>query len=59
VVDVGDDSVEPGDEVVVFGPGDGGEPTVEDWARAVGTISYEIVTRIGPRVPRVYTGGTA
>ena len=57
VVDVGDDAVSAGDEVVLFGPGDSGEPTVDDWARVTGTISYEIVTRIGPRVPRTYVGG--
>jgi alanine racemase len=56
VVDVGDDPVAEGDEVVLFGPGDRGEPTAEDWARACGTISYEIVTRVGPRVPRVLVG---
>ncbi|QMU72700.1 alanine racemase [Streptacidiphilus sp. P02-A3a] len=56
VVDLGGDPAEVGDEVVLFGPGDRGEPTAEDWARASGTISYEIVTRIGPRVPRRYTG---
>ena len=54
VLDVGDDDVVLGDPVVLFGPGDGGEPTVEDWADALGTISYEIVTRVGPRVPRVH-----
>ncbi|MBF9067878.1 alanine racemase [Streptacidiphilus fuscans] len=54
VVDLGGDAVEVGDQVVVFGPGDRGEPTAEDWARAAGTISYEIVTRIGARVPRRY-----
>ena len=53
-VDLGGDSAEPGDEAVLFGPGDRGEPTAEDWARAVGTIAYEIVTRIGARVPRVH-----
>ena len=56
VVDVGDDEVQAGDEVVLFGSGDGGEPTAQDWAEAVGTINYEIVTRIGPRVPRRYVG---
>lgn len=61
VVDLGPggtDEREPdaGDEAVLFGPGDGGTPTAEDWARAAGTIGYEIVTRIGPRVPRVYQG---
>ncbi|MFD5321664.1 alanine racemase [Streptomyces sp. NPDC127098] len=56
VVDLGGDRAEAGDEALLFGPGDRGEPTVEDWARATGTIGYEIVTRIGPRVPRVYHG---
>jgi alanine racemase len=54
VVDVGDLPVAPGDPVVLFGPGRDGEPTAQDWADAVGTIHYEIVTRIGPRVARVY-----
>ncbi|MER5439323.1 alanine racemase [Streptomyces sp. NPDC002790] len=54
VVDLGGDEPAAGDEAVLFGPGDGGEPTAEDWAVASGTIAYEIVTRIGSRVPRVY-----
>lgn len=57
VLDLGDDEVAVGEEVVLFGPGDDGSPTAEDWARATGTISYEIVTRVGPRVPRVYVDG--
>ncbi|MFE2183068.1 alanine racemase [Streptomyces sp. NPDC059455] len=56
VVDLGGDTAAPGDEAVLFGPGDRGEPTVEDWARAVGSIGYEIVTRISARIPRVYVG---
>ncbi|KAF4409694.1 MULTISPECIES: alanine racemase [Streptomyces] len=54
VVDLNGDHAEAGEEVVLFGPGDGGEPTAEDWAHAAGTIGYEIVTRIGARVPRVH-----
>jgi alanine racemase len=56
VLDLGDDAAAAGDEVVLFGPGDRGEPTAQEWADATGTISYEIVTRVGPRVPRVYVG---
>ncbi|MEU8822194.1 alanine racemase [Streptomyces sp. NPDC048636] len=56
VVDLGGDTAVEGEEAVLFGPGDRGEPTAEDWARAVGTIAYEIVTRVGSRVPRVYVG---
>ena len=59
VVDVGDNAVSVGDDVVLFGPGDNGEPTADDWAAAIGTINYEVVTRIGPRVPRSYLGVTA
>ncbi|WP_141956781.1 alanine racemase [Actinoallomurus bryophytorum] len=58
VIDVGDDGIQAGDEVVLFGPGDGGEPTAQDWAEMLGTISYEIVTRIGARIPRTYGGDT-
>jgi alanine racemase len=58
VLDCGDDEVRAGDEAVLFGPGDDGEPTADDWAAAVDTINYEIVTRFGSlRVPRVYVGG--
>jgi alanine racemase len=54
LVDTGGDQIAAGAEVTVFGPGADGEPTAQDWAEATGTISYEIVTRIGARVPRVY-----
>ncbi|MEV6688286.1 alanine racemase [Streptomyces sp. NPDC051130] len=57
VVDVEGADVTAGDPAVLFGPGDLGEPTAEDWAAAAGTIAYEIVTRIGGRVPRVYRNG--
>ncbi|MFF6789394.1 alanine racemase [Streptomyces filamentosus] len=56
VVDLGGDRPEPGTEAVLFGSGERGEPTAEDWAVAADTIAYEIVTRIGARVPRVYVG---
>jgi alanine racemase len=57
MIDVADDAIEPGDEVIMFGPGDRGEPTAQEWAAAIGTINYEIVTRIGSRVPRSYDTG--
>ena len=57
IVDVGDASVAVGDEVVVFGDPASGAPTADEWAEASGTIGYEIVTRIGPRVQRRYVGG--
>ena len=58
VVDVGDLPVQAGDAAVLFGPGTDGEPLAQDWADATGTIHYEIVTRVGPRVQRVYRGGS-
>ncbi len=42
-----------GDEVTVFGAGDDGEPTAEEWARWAGTIGDEIVARMR-RLPRIY-----
>ena len=45
--------------VVLFGSGADGEPTADDWARACGTIHYEIVTRMGGRLLRRYVGGDA
>lgn len=54
VVDVGDAPVAVGDRAVLFGDPATGVPTADDWARAAGTINYEIVTRIGPRVTRRY-----
>ena len=56
VVDLGPDSTaKSGDWVVVFGNGSHGEYTADDWGAASGSINYEIVTRIGPRVPRIYS----
>ena len=60
VLDLGADSpAEAGAEAVLFGVGADGEPTAQDWAAAIGTINYEIVTRVGARVPRVYAGEVA
>ena len=58
VLDFGAAAVSAGDEVVLFGPGDSGEPTAQQWADALGTLSYEIVTRFAGRVPRIYAGVT-
>jgi alanine racemase len=60
VLDLGPDAVErEGDVVTLFGASDGvadgaAVPNAQDWADAAGTISYEIVTRLGARVPRVH-----
>jgi alanine racemase len=55
VVDLGpDSSAKSGDWVIIFGDGSRGEYTADDWGAASSSINYEIVTRIGPRVPRIY-----
>jgi alanine racemase len=55
VVDLGADSTAvSGDWVIVFGDGSHGEYTADDWGSASLSINYEVVTRIGPRVPRIY-----
>jgi alanine racemase len=54
VLDVGDDPVAVGERAVLFGDPANGDPSAGDWAEAAHTIDYEIVTRIGPRVPREY-----
>ncbi len=56
LVDVGDDDVQVGDTVVLFGTGERDEMTVLEWGAALDTIGEEIVCRIGARVPRVYSG---
>lgn len=56
MIDVGGAPLADGDEVVLFGPGTDGEPTCQEWADILGTITHEIVTRLGARVPRVYQG---
>ncbi|MEI2826681.1 MAG: alanine racemase [Dermatophilaceae bacterium] len=57
VVDLGPEShARAGDVAVLFGPEAAGGPSAQDWAIAAGTISYEIVTRLGARVERVYVG---
>ena len=42
---------ETGEEVIIFGSNG---PSADELASLIGTINYEIVTRIGKRVPRVY-----
>lgn len=51
-IDIGDADVRVGDEVVLWGDPAYGEPAVEEWADAIGTINYEVVARIGRSVER-------
>lgn len=55
MLDVTDiEGVKTGDEVVVFGTGENGEPTADSLAENTGTINYETVCLVGKRVPRIY-----
>lgn len=56
VVDVGDAPIAVGDEAVLWGDPADGEPSVDDWADAAGSIAYELVTRLGRRVRRTARG---
>jgi alanine racemase len=58
VVDMGDDAVAVGDEVVVLGRQGGGTISAEDWADLLETINYEVVCHFGPRLPRRYVRGS-
>ncbi len=56
MVDCGEHRPEPGDEVVLIGSQGDDEVTADELAGHADTIAYEIVTRIGERVPREYVG---
>jgi alanine racemase len=58
MVDLGPGEVDvaEGDQAVLFGPGDRGEPIAQDWADLLGTIHYEVVTSPRGRVARIYRG---
>jgi alanine racemase len=57
MIDFGDEPVLAGEEVVLWGPGDSGEATAQEWGETLGTISYDLVCGLGTRVPR--TNGDA
>ena len=54
VIDLGDDPVEVGDEVVFIGKQGDEEVTATEWADLLSTINYEVVCQFGPRLPRRY-----
>lgn len=56
LVDVGDQPVAVGDEVILLGRQGTGEITADEWAERLGTINWEIVCGFGARLPRRYVG---
>jgi alanine racemase len=57
MVDVGDDTVGVGAIATLIGSDGADRITAEELARHLGTINYEVTTRIPSRVPRVFIGG--
>lgn len=53
-IDVSGGPASVGDGVVLFGTGDSGEQTLQEWADALDTIGEELAVRVGPRIPRQY-----
>lgn len=57
LVDVGDAEVQVGDDVVLLGTQGNEAIAADEWADRLGTIAYEVVTRLGGRLPRRHVGG--
>ncbi len=58
MVHIGDDPIEPGDEVIVWGESDQGIIQASEVAEKIGTIPYELTCGVSRRVPRIYVGGS-
>ena len=56
MVDVGNQDVKAGHEVVIYGAMGNGAISIEEVARKIGTIPYEVSCSVSKRVPRVYVG---
>lgn len=57
MVDVGDDQIEVGDIATLIGDDASDRVTAEELAAHIGTINYEVTTRVPSRVPRVFVDG--
>jgi alanine racemase len=58
MIDVGNDPINPGDPVVVWGEDEKDSIEVLDIAQSIGTIPYELTCGVSARVKRVYVGTT-
>jgi len=56
MIDVGDDPIKPGDEVIVWGESPQGTIQALEVAEKIGTIAYELTCGVSKRVKRVYVG---
>lgn len=57
MVDVGDDPIDVGDVAILIGSDGSERVSAEELAQHIGTINYEVTTRIPSRVPRIYLEG--
>lgn len=57
IAEMGEDPCRQGQQVMLLGEQGTETITAEEWADKAGTINYEIVTRIGKRLPRLYLEG--
>lgn len=58
MIDVGNDDVRVGDDVIFIGTSGRQRITAWDIADAVGTIPYEVTCAVSQRVPRIYSNAT-
>ncbi|MEJ2656770.1 MAG: alanine racemase [Desulfobacterales bacterium] len=56
MIDVGDDPINPGDPVIIWGENEKDSIELLDVAQSIGTIPYELTCGVSPRVQRVYVG---
>lgn len=57
VVDITDiQGVKQGTVATLLGQDGSGEIRAEEWAQKIGTIQYEVITRLPASIPRIYTG---
>jgi alanine racemase len=56
IIDCQDTRIKIGDQVTLIGRSGKEIITAEEVAEKMGTISYEVVSRLGPRVPRIFIG---
>lgn len=56
MVDVGNDPIKPGDEVILWGESPQGTIQAVEVAEKIGTIAYELTCGVSKRVKRVYLG---
>jgi alanine racemase len=55
MVDIGNDEISVGDDVTIIGKQGDSSIYADELAKKAGTITYEVLTSVTSRVPRIYT----